>query len=314
MSESLGSGARHGRFSDAVRRIVTDVDTTDAELSVAVADLFDGEDTLDFDALGRISRSVTTLDDALGSIVSAPSERELVQRACVGAALLCDADIAVLSKMNGRTATVVSAGDGWPHVDRFVVGDGTIEAEVLSTGGVQVQFDAYRTASIAAVVPDRRWSVAAVCVDGQTVGLLHVAAALPTTVGDAFAGYAAVLGGCIERSGLRAKRVRQEQVLQDGVRSWTDPTVLSIEEAPRPLHDYTGDEPSGSVSNAFVSQPIEPLTDREGEVLAAVLTGASNSAVATELVITVDTVKSHMKKILRKFGAANRAELIARYG
>jgi DNA-binding CsgD family transcriptional regulator len=64
--------------------------------------------------------------------------------------------------------------------------------------------------------------------------------------------------------------------------------------------------------SAFV--PAEPLTDREADVLRAVLTGASNAAIAADLVITVDTVKSHMKKILRKYGAVNRAELIALHG
>jgi DNA-binding CsgD family transcriptional regulator len=43
------------------------------------------------------------------------------------------------------------------------------------------------------------------------------------------------------------------------------------------------------------------------------LTGASNAAIAAGLVISVETVRSHVKRVLRKCGVANRAELIARF-
>ena len=42
-------------------------------------------------------------------------------------------------------------------------------------------------------------------------------------------------------------------------------------------------------------------------------TGATNNRIAEQLVITDGTVKSHVKRILRKLRAANRAEAIARY-
>jgi DNA-binding CsgD family transcriptional regulator len=55
------------------------------------------------------------------------------------------------------------------------------------------------------------------------------------------------------------------------------------------------------------------LTPREREVLSLIVAGQSNSAIATRLVISEGTVKSHVKQILRKIGAANRSEAIARY-
>lgn len=48
---------------------------------------------------------------------------------------------------------------------------------------------------------------------------------------------------------------------------------------------------------------------RETEVFREVLKGSSNSRVAGDLFITENTVKFHMKNILKKTGAANRAEL-----
>lgn len=65
-------------------------------------------------------------------------------------------------------------------------------------------------------------------------------------------------------------------------------------------------EPSGA------DQP--DLTARELEVLTHVVAGAANQEIADHLYISVETVRSHVKRILRKFGVANRAELIAVYG
>jgi LuxR family transcriptional regulator, regulator of acetate metabolism len=55
------------------------------------------------------------------------------------------------------------------------------------------------------------------------------------------------------------------------------------------------------------------LTRRELEVLELMASGASNAEIAKLLSIAVGTVKSHVKHILRKLRAANRAEAVARY-
>jgi DNA-binding NarL/FixJ family response regulator len=57
----------------------------------------------------------------------------------------------------------------------------------------------------------------------------------------------------------------------------------------------------------------ELLTPREREVLSLIVVGQSNGAIAARLVISEGTVKSHVKQILRKIGAVNRSEAIARY-
>ena len=41
--------------------------------------------------------------------------------------------------------------------------------------------------------------------------------------------------------------------------------------------------------------------------------GSTNAAIANELVISEGTVKSHVKHILRKLRASNRAEAVSRY-
>jgi LuxR family transcriptional regulator, regulator of acetate metabolism len=55
------------------------------------------------------------------------------------------------------------------------------------------------------------------------------------------------------------------------------------------------------------------LTGRELEVLSLMATGATNQRIADELVISAGTVKSHVKRILRKLCVENRAEAIAQY-
>jgi DNA-binding NarL/FixJ family response regulator len=55
------------------------------------------------------------------------------------------------------------------------------------------------------------------------------------------------------------------------------------------------------------------LTTREREVLELMASGATNTQIAQDLVVSEGTVKSHVKRILRKLHAANRAEAVARY-
>jgi DNA-binding NarL/FixJ family response regulator len=59
--------------------------------------------------------------------------------------------------------------------------------------------------------------------------------------------------------------------------------------------------------------PASPLTAREAEVIELVSAGATNNEIASALVISESTVKSHVKHILRKLGAANRAEAVSRH-
>jgi two-component system nitrate/nitrite response regulator NarL len=50
------------------------------------------------------------------------------------------------------------------------------------------------------------------------------------------------------------------------------------------------------------------LSPREIEVMRALLRGASNKVIARDLNIAVETVKVHMKAILRRLNARNRTQ------
>jgi DNA-binding NarL/FixJ family response regulator len=56
-------------------------------------------------------------------------------------------------------------------------------------------------------------------------------------------------------------------------------------------------------------QPIEPLTEREEQVLVTVARGRTNAEIADELSISLSTVKTHLASLMDKLGARNRVEL-----
>src|SRR5262245_23655452 len=57
---------------------------------------------------------------------------------------------------------------------------------------------------------------------------------------------------------------------------------------------------------------VEPLTARQLEVLRLLAAGKPNQAIAGELVVTLETVKSHVGHILDKLGATNRTQAVSR--
>src|SRR6266516_357449 len=56
---------------------------------------------------------------------------------------------------------------------------------------------------------------------------------------------------------------------------------------------------------------LDPLSEREREVLRLVAQGASNSEIAATLVVEVNTVKRHMGNIMSKLQARNRTQAVA---
>jgi DNA-binding NarL/FixJ family response regulator len=57
-------------------------------------------------------------------------------------------------------------------------------------------------------------------------------------------------------------------------------------------------------------QPVEPLTSREEQILLTVAQGRTNSEIATDLHISLSTVKTHLASMMTKLGARNRVELV----
>lgn len=72
------------------------------------------------------------------------------------------------------------------------------------------------------------------------------------------------------------------------------------------------DAPAVPVVARALEQPAALITDRERQILSWVREGKSNQEIAVELGISALTVKNHIQKILRKLGASNRAQAVAK--
>jgi LuxR family maltose regulon positive regulatory protein len=71
-----------------------------------------------------------------------------------------------------------------------------------------------------------------------------------------------------------------------------------------------------SVSSARLRQSgqalVEPLSQRELEVLRLIALGRTNQEIARQLIVAPGTVKAHTASIYRKLDVANRTEAVAR--
>jgi LuxR family transcriptional regulator, maltose regulon positive regulatory protein len=101
---------------------------------------------------------------------------------------------------------------------------------------------------------------------------------------------------------------RLEQLMADGAvpREYLSRLAAAFERAGAPIL------PPARRGAVVVAGLVEPLSARELEVLGLLATGRSNRQVAEELVVTLDTVKSHVTHILGKLGAANRTQAVTR--
>ncbi len=72
---------------------------------------------------------------------------------------------------------------------------------------------------------------------------------------------------------------------------------------------------TGASPEAFVVRPsslVEPLSERELEVLRLIAAGLSNREIAEELFVAVSTVKTHINNIYRKLDVSKRTQAVAR--
>jgi len=76
----------------------------------------------------------------------------------------------------------------------------------------------------------------------------------------------------------------------------------------------SGEQPSASSALPIPRSAVmvEPLTERELEVLQLIAAGASNEEIAEQLVISIGTVKRHVSNIFGKLTVSSRTQAVAR--
>ena len=176
---------------------------------------------------------------------------------------------------------------------------------------------------LAVATGTRAYVTAPVVCQGRVVGVLHADRLAPGPEVDEldrdvlalFAEHFACLAELAET------RSRLER-LQRRVHGLSRTLAESVEacmahERELPLGSADADAPPPAPLRLVVppvaSVSVGALTPRELDVLRLLAGGDTNAKIARRLVISEGTVKSHVKSILRKLGAANRAEAVSRW-
>lgn len=185
-----------------------------------------------------------------------------------------------------------------------------------------VQHDPRVHRPIADASLSRSYVAAPIISRGQVIGLLHADRYLQARDTDlvdceTLAAFAHGLRLALSRAAV----VEQLQSVSNSLRG----AVADTEEALSGVHDIslasaaepTDDEPvpvrvAPRVLNQALHSVRDVLTNREVEVLELMAQGRTNARIAAQLVIAEGTVKQHVKHILRKLRAGNRAEAVSR--
>ena len=161
--------------------------------------------------------------------------------------------------------------------------------------------------------------LAPVCHQGQVIGLLQASSSSPGQLGpadvDIVAALAVAASGALERASTERRAHRQSLAVREAAAA----LEAIADGARRPTGGLLGSFTTGPRGRVDESLPLtaqrlqQLLSQRELEVIDLLAAGASNAEVAAQLVITTGTVKTHVKSLLRKLHAANRAQAVAIY-
>jgi LuxR family transcriptional regulator, regulator of acetate metabolism len=237
-------------------------------------------------------------------------------------------DRAAVFSVRGRSLSLesVHARDADPReleelmelaADPPPLGPGLHESEVLRRQRAILVQDAETDPRALGLLPGARAFVAApiVCHE-RPLGLIHAdlngsGSVLTDYDRETVWAFAEGFGYALERSVL-ANRLRQQSAR---VVALVRSTEASMTELSRPEIELDGP------SARQVVRHLQPrangleheLTRREHEVLVMLAEGETNARIAGRMIVSEDTVKTHVKHILRKLGVHNRSQAVSRY-
>lgn len=153
---------------------------------------------------------------------------------------------------------------------------------------------------------------------GRVIGFLHAdhhttGTPVDETDRDILWAFAEGCGYAIERTLLRVRLAEQRHRLHELGSSVADLGDTGADA------ELTLERPPGDPAVRLTPHPLAPadvrfgLSPRETEVLELMAVGETNPGIARRLFISESTAKVHVKHILRKVGATNRAEAVARF-
>lgn len=276
--------------------------------------------------------SVADFAGVVRSLRGAETISALCKKVCAEAASVTGLNRVLISEIHGDDWTVVetyfSRGDG-PDA-------GALATTPLTQGSPEKRAAYTRTAVMA--LPDWQrgqdntvdlsgvsslgsagYVVAPIPVSTGVVGLIHATRADGREPGFAernlLEAFACSFGLLFERALMSERLSAQKRLILDRLEEETREVELisSVGVAFGERHAARPDPLSDTMIPMDLGLGLDELTAREREVFQLLSEGRSNIEIAEELVISIFTVKSHVKKILRKLGAANRSEAVYRY-
>lgn len=299
-----------------------DVGTCAGPLDSAAVDPYVQRRTQILAALGRLSAARST------EVIRATAPRELVQA--------CGFTRAMISAVRGSRwvpLTLHTRDDLDPRASEFLA---YVQSDVeIPLANMLAETDVVRRR--AAVLVDERvvgtraykpiieiarspaYVVAPILVEGRTIGFMHadrVGQPGPVDEDDrrciqAFTAELAVVYQCAswnERVAERSRRALSELERAAEALRLIDSPVTDLPLIP----DRTPTaRPDLGTGDAIREERF--LTAREYEVLEHVADGATNRVIAERLSVSEDTVKTHMRGVLRKLRVTSRGAAVARY-
>lgn len=293
------------------------------------------------EVVGQRLRALTAIQDTLGHTQGDVGMSALLQRAAEEACRVCGLDRAMIFRLDGSLlvaeVTYFVGQDGWAadchaHALEHPVELDSIrlETEMLRRKAAALVTDPMGDPRawqpIVCKVETAGYVVVPIMSGGQVIATLHGDTHFSGRVVDAVdrdsvAAFATGLGYALERAML----VDRLHAQREAVRRLVHATEATVDEfcATELTLARTGprrtpfDPEPAHTGPAHLLPPESRLRDlltrREVEVLRHMAGGASNKEIANRLVITEATVKSHVKQVLRKLRASNRAQAVSMY-
>lgn len=284
------------------------------------------------------ARRHADVEECLGRLRQLNSSSQLIDRLCEEVVRSCGFTRSMLSRIEGNTWQpwmVHFAGDpesgreflAWIHERDITLEEPTLESTLVTEPRPEIVLDAAADPRsfkpLVAAGNLTSYVVAPILPAGRVVGLLHAdyggtGRDVDLDDRDVLWTFAEGFGRLYERAVL-LERIRAQQRSVHETFEMAESTMDSLTEAQIELVSGDGDDATPPERVQVIeSLPVPPsldelLTAREKEVLAMMVRGYSNAAIADELVIKVGTAKSHVKQILRKLGAPNRSAAISKY-
>ncbi|WP_368680245.1 LuxR C-terminal-related transcriptional regulator (plasmid) [Rhodococcus opacus] len=266
---------------------------------------------------------------AIRRLRGAESVAGLRKRVCAEAARTTGLGCVLLSEVHDNMWTAIDM-----YVEHGEQPDLSSVTEIpLGTQSVEGQAAIRRTAviadlggipptpEIAAALNATSYVVAPIVVSTGVIGMLHAKTiaddqAMGNVARDLLGAFASGFGTLFERAMLSERLDEQKRIIVQRLQQETR-EAEQLTNAELSFDDANPDNLPIALSRNLANIPdasaLPDLTAREREVFHLLAAGKSNAAIADDLVISVFTVKTHVKKILRKLGAMNRSEAIYLY-